>query len=79
MMFTDIDLFIDSDSRVVLVGGNGQGKTTLLNLMVGQLEATKGYIKRNPRMRVAKFAQHHVDQLDLEQSPVEYLSSHFPV
>jgi ATP-binding cassette subfamily F protein 3 len=45
------------------VGANGNGKTTLLKLIMNELQPTSGYIFRNQRIRIAKFTQHHVDQL----------------
>lgn len=58
--------------------GNGMGKTTLLKLLIGQLSPTKGQQTRNSRLRIGYFSQHHVDQLDLNVSPVSFLASRFP-
>mmetsp|Transcript_48514 Transcript_48514/g.122115 ORF Transcript_48514/g.122115 Transcript_48514/m.122115 type:complete len:507 (+) Transcript_48514:379-1899(+) len=77
-VFTDIDIGFYLDSRVALVGPNGVGKSTLMKLMAGDLKETDGEIVRNPRLTIARFHQHHQDQLDLEQSPMEYLRARFP-
>jgi len=69
---------VDSDSRIALVGANGCGKTTLLKLLVGDLEPTAGTVKRSGKVRVGFFAQHFVDQLDLKVSAVEYFQHEFP-
>jgi len=60
------------------VGPNGQGKSTVLKLCAGELEGVSGAIFRNPRIRIARFSQHHVDQLNLDQTPVEFLQGLFP-
>lgn len=60
------------------VGANGQGKTTLLRLIIGDLQPTKGRCHRHGRLRVGYFSQHHVDQLNLAQTGVDFLRAHFP-
>jgi ATP-binding cassette, subfamily F, member 3 len=55
----------------------GIGKSTLLNLISGGLEPTRGHIQRNQTLRVATFSQHHVDGLDLHLSPLQYFSKTF--
>lgn len=77
-IFQHLNFGIDTDSRIALVGRNGVGKSTLMNLMVGQLEATSGYIERDRHMRVARFTQHHVDQLDLTVTVMNYFKERFP-
>jgi len=61
------------DSRVALVGPNGAGKSTLLKLMVGDLEVTEGAVRRNPHLRIGRYYQHSVDQLDLSLSPLAFM------
>lgn len=69
---------INMDSRIALVGGNGCGKTTLLKLIMEQLNPTSGYISRHPRLRVGYFAQHHIDNMDLNLSAVEWMTKTYP-
>lgn len=77
-IFEDVNFSIDLDSRIAIVGPNGAGKSTLLNLIAGDIEPTKGYLFKHGRLRLARFSQHHVDQLDLSMTPVEVLKSAFP-
>ena len=64
---------------VPVVGPNGIGKSTLLKLISGDLEARSGTIFRSPKVRLAVFSQHHVDGLDLSKSPLLSLAHTFPV
>ena len=64
-------------SRVAVVGPNGAGKTTLMNLLAGDLEPTTGEQRRSHALRVGRYAQHFVDALQMEETPVEYLLNRF--
>mmetsp|Transcript_10056 Transcript_10056/g.28375 ORF Transcript_10056/g.28375 Transcript_10056/m.28375 type:complete len:785 (-) Transcript_10056:95-2449(-) len=65
-------------SRIVLVGENGNGKTTLLKLLLGELEPTDGEMVRNRGARFALVNQHHADQIDLAMSPMQFMRRKFP-
>lgn len=60
------------------MGENGAGKTTLLKILMGDLTPTSGFRNANRRLRIGYFAQHHVDQLDMDVAGVELLASRFP-
>lgn len=77
-LFKGAEFTIDAKSRIVLVGENGNGKSTLVKLMLGELEATKGSIFRDRGARVALVNQHHADQLDLTVTPLDFLLNKFP-
>lgn len=77
-IFKDISFGLDMESRIAIVGSNGSGKTTLLKLMCGDLMPSKGYVFRHPRLRMARFSQHHVEQLDLSRTCVQEMEAHFP-
>ncbi|MDP6536876.1 MAG: ATP-binding cassette domain-containing protein [Gammaproteobacteria bacterium] len=68
-----IDLGIRSESRIGLLGFNGSGKSTLLKVLAGQLEQLDGTIIRAKKLRVGYFAQHQVDELSPDATPVELL------
>ncbi|KAK9457249.1 P-loop containing nucleoside triphosphate hydrolase protein [Dipodascopsis uninucleata] len=74
----DVDLSVQLDSRIALVGANGSGKTTLLKVLTGQVEPTKGMVSRNARLRIGYFAQHHVDAMDLNLSAVAWMAKNWP-
>jgi ATP-binding cassette subfamily F protein 1 len=77
VIFDHIDFGIDMDSRICIVGPNGAGKSTLLKLMTGEIEATKGEVRRNPRLRMGIYNQHFVDRLPMDKTPVEHLRDRF--
>jgi ATP-binding cassette subfamily F protein 3 len=78
ILFRDVNFSIDQESRIALVGANGMGKSTLLNLIAGDIEASKGFLFRHGRLKLARFSQHHVDTLDLEATCVEFIAKSFP-
>jgi ATP-binding cassette, subfamily F, member 3 len=59
-----LDLRLDSDERVALLGANGNGKTTFLRLLSGALKPQAGKIVRSGKLRVGYFAQDQAEQLD---------------
>lgn len=78
LLLKDVNLDVQLNSRIALVGANGCGKTTLLKILMETLTPLKGYVSRNPRLRLGYFAQHHVDSMDLSVSAVEWMSKTFP-
>ncbi|CUS20988.1 LAQU0S02e02982g1_1 [Lachancea quebecensis] len=78
LLLKDVNLDVQMDSRIAIVGANGCGKTTLLKILMEQLRPLQGYVSRNPRLRVAYFTQHHVDSMDLNTSAVDWMSNTFP-
>lgn len=73
-----VNFDVTLDSRIALIGSNGAGKSTLIKLLINQLSPLSGDAKRNPRLRIGYFSQHHIDQLDLTQDAVSFLASRFP-
>jgi ATP-binding cassette subfamily F protein 2 len=64
-LYKNLDLAIDTDSRIALVGPNGVGKSTLLKLMTGQLDATEGRVGRNMSLKLSMYNQHTAELLPL--------------
>ena len=77
VIFDHIDFGIDMDSRICVVGPNGAGKSTLLKLLTGEVDPTKGDVRRNPRLRMGIYNQHFVDRLPMDKTPVEHLRNRF--
>jgi len=77
MLYKNLDLSVDLDSRIALVGPNGAGKSTLLKLMCNDITPTNGMVKRNPHLRIGRYYQHSIDQLDMLATPLEFMRSQF--
>ncbi|GAA6009424.1 hypothetical protein JCM10207_003775 [Rhodosporidiobolus poonsookiae] len=73
-----VNMDVGLDSRIGLIGANGAGKSTMLKLLIGELNPSLGQQTRNGRLRIAYFAQHHIDSLDLTVNSVAYLQRLFP-
>ncbi|AJE47368.1 ABC-F family ATP-binding cassette domain-containing protein [Celeribacter indicus] len=73
-----LDLRIDQDDRIALLGRNGEGKSTLSKLLSDRLDPMGGEITRHRKLRVGFFAQHQVDELHLDESPLQHLRRALP-
>jgi ATP-binding cassette subfamily F protein 3 len=78
LLLSHVDLDIQLNSRISLVGANGCGKTTLLKILMGNNIPLDGSVSKNSRLRIGYFAQHHVDGMDLTKNAVEWMSSKYP-
>ncbi|WFD01436.1 ABC transporter ATP-binding protein arb1 [Malassezia obtusa] len=72
-LYQDLSFGIDMDSRVAIVGQNGTGKSTLLNLITGALMPVEGSVQRHAGLKLGKYSQHSADQLPYDKSPIEYM------
>ena len=77
-LFTGVNLSINTDSRICLVGANGVGKSTLLKIIFQELRPLRGVVNINNKIRMERFSQHHVDQLNLKKSALEQFKFDFP-
>jgi ATP-binding cassette, subfamily F, member 3 len=77
-LFQHCEIGITSKSRIVLLGENGNGKTTLVKLIMGELEPCEGEVRRSPHARYAKVDQHHANQIDLSMTPLQFLAQQYP-
>jgi ATP-binding cassette subfamily F protein 3 len=68
-----LDLRIDPDDRLALVGRNGNGKTTLARLLAGQLRPEAGSIVASSKLRVGYFAQHQIEELVPDETPLQHM------
>lgn len=76
-LYKDLSFGIDMDSRVAIVGQNGTGKSTLLNLITGALNPVEGSVQRHSGLKLGKYSQHSADQLPYDKSPLEYMESKY--
>jgi ATP-binding cassette, subfamily F, member 3 len=71
----DLDLRLDVDDRIALLGANGNGKSTLAKLLAGRIEPTSGHRRASKKMETGFFAQHQMDDLDPAKSPYDYIAA----
>ncbi len=68
-----LNLRIDQDDRIALLGKNGEGKSTLSKLIAGRLEPMGGKLTKSNKLRIGFFAQHQVDELYVDETPLMHL------
>lgn len=68
-----LNLRIDQDDRIALLGRNGQGKSTLSKLLADRLPLMAGKMTRSSKLRIGYFAQHQVDELYVDETPLDHL------
>jgi ATP-binding cassette subfamily F protein 3 len=74
-----LNLRIDMDDRIALLGANGNGKSTLVKLLAGRLAPMGGTMHRPPRLKVGYFAQHQSDELNLGLTAVQQAQAAMPL
>ncbi|TCP63304.1 ATP-binding cassette subfamily F protein 3 [Rhodovulum bhavnagarense] len=73
-----LSLRIDQDDRIALLGRNGEGKSTLSKLLSGRLPAMGGRVTSATKLRIGYFAQHQVDELHLDETPLDHIRRERP-
>ncbi len=68
-----LNLRIDQDDRIALLGRNGEGKSTLSKLLAGKLHPAEGKFSRSSKLRIGYFAQHQVDELHIDETPLQHI------
>ena len=69
-----VNLRIDPDDRLALLGRNGNGKTTLARLIAAQLAPMEGTMQSSSKMNVGYFTQYQVEELDVADTPLEHMT-----
>jgi ATP-binding cassette subfamily F protein 3 len=69
-----LNLRLDPDDRIALLGRNGNGKTTLARLLAAQLAPMAGAMNASGRMRVGYFTQYQVEELDRSETPLQHMT-----
>jgi ATP-binding cassette, subfamily F, member 3 len=73
-----IDLRIEPDDRLALLGRNGNGKTTLARLLAGHLSPMEGSLVASSKLRVGYFAQHQIEDLVHDETPLQHMTRMLP-
>lgn len=75
VILSKLNLRIDQDDRIALLGKNGQGKSTLSKLLSDRLPLMSGKATRSTKLRIGYFAQHQVDELHIDETPLQHIQS----
>lgn len=72
-VLSKLTLRIDQDDRIALLGRNGEGKSTLSKLLADKLAPLGGRVTRARKLRIGYFAQHQLDELHADETPIEHV------
>ncbi|MGF1620186.1 MAG: ABC-F family ATP-binding cassette domain-containing protein [Rhodomicrobiaceae bacterium] len=77
-ILSGLNLRLDSDDRIALLGANGNGKSTLAKLLCGRLEPSSGHRRASKKLTFGYFAQHQLDELKPQQSAYDHIAELMP-
>jgi ATP-binding cassette subfamily F protein 3 len=77
-VLSHLNLRLDPDDRIALVGRNGNGKTTLARLLAGQLKPMAGAVAASGKLRVGYFAQHQIEELIPDETTLQHMERLLP-
>jgi ATP-binding cassette subfamily F protein 3 len=72
------NLRLDPEDRIALLGANGNGKSTLAKLISGRLARLSGHEVRHAKLRCGFFAQHQIEDLEADRTPLQHLADLMP-
>ena len=73
-----LDLRLDMDDRIALLGANGNGKSTFMKLLAGRLAPQGGRLIKSTKLKIGYFAQDQAEELDLAATPLQLLARTLP-
>ena len=77
-VLTNLNLRIDMDDRIALLGANGNGKSTLIKLLSKRLEPSAGTLRKSGKLKVGYFAQHQTEELDANGTAYSHMARLLP-
>jgi len=72
-LFENLNLSLQIDDKIVIVGQNGIGKSSLFKLITGEIKLDSGELKINPNVQIGYYHQHLTDILPLDKTPIDFL------
>ncbi|KAJ3284141.1 hypothetical protein HDU79_008479 [Rhizoclosmatium sp. JEL0117] len=78
LVLQNITLNLQMGDHIAIVGANGEGKSTLVKLLIGQLSPTSGTVKHHPKIRIAHVSQDLTTAMDLDKTPLELMKLQNP-
>ncbi|MFP6736197.1 MAG: ABC-F family ATP-binding cassette domain-containing protein [Rhodospirillales bacterium] len=73
-VLSGLDLRLDAEERIALLGANGEGKSTLAKLLAGRLHPMSGRLTKSSKLGIGYFAQHQMDELDPQDSAYQHMA-----
>lgn len=73
-VLSGLDLRLDAEERIALLGANGEGKSTLAKLLAGRLRPMSGRLTKSSKLGIGYFAQHQMDELDPQDSAYQHMA-----
>ena len=73
LILSEVDAVLRAGDRIGLVGVNGSGKSTFLKVLIGELKPNAGKVRISKGVKVGYFAQHQLEALNPEQTPLQHL------
>ena len=77
-VLSGLDLRVDADDRIGLLGANGNGKSTLAKLLCVRLEPLSGHRRASKKLVYGYFAQHQLDELNPQESAYDHIAALMP-
>ncbi len=74
----NVNLRLDQDDRIAILGPNGEGKSTLVKSISGRLSALSGNVYKHKKLQIAYFAQHQIDELRPKESAYDHVRALIP-
>ena len=74
IVLRDLNLRLDAEDRIALLGANGNGKTTLLRLLQGDLKPQSGELRKSSKLRIGYFNQEQAEAFALEQTAYQHMA-----
>jgi len=75
----NLDLRIDMEDRIGLLGANGNGKSTFVKLLADRLKPMEGSLRKSSKLRIGYFAQHQTEELHMDETAFEHASRKMPM
>jgi len=77
-LFSKMSFSVDQSTRMAILGKNGTGKSTIIKLLLGKLQPRSGQLTKHRGATIEYIAQHHLDELDGDLSPLSHALDRYP-
>ncbi len=74
----NVNLRLDQDDRIAILGPNGEGKSTLVKSIAGRIAPLSGNVYKHKKLKIAYFAQHQIDELKPKNSAYDHVRELLP-